>query len=357
MNTLANEFTQHCPVPISDYANILMAHGSGGKLTHQLIDTIFLPQLSNPYLNQRHDGAVLDLMSFSQHTRMAMTTDSYVIKPLFFPGGDIGSLGVYGTVNDLAMCGARPLFMSLALILEEGLAMETLQRVICSIKKASEETSVQCVTGDTKVVDKGKGDGLYLNTTGIGVVEHDLLISPLSVSKGDHIIVSGDIGRHGMAVMALREGLEFESRIVSDAASVVGVVLDLIQAGIRIHCLRDLTRGGLGNALVEIARTRHSVIHVDECAIPVTDDVKNACEVLGLDPLYVANEGRFIMILPEEDADRALQIMRRHKVAECSALIGEVLEVDADSHVSIKSIIGTSRIVDMLSAEQMPRIC
>jgi hydrogenase expression/formation protein HypE len=342
-----------CPIPISDYPQVLLAHGGGGKLTHQLIGKMFTPAFRNPFLDQAHDGSVFD----PEGAKMAFSTDSYVIHPLFFPGGDIGQLAVNGTVNDLAMCGAKPLYLSAAFIIEEGLSMETLWRVVDSMRRQAELTGVQIITGDTKVVDRGKGDGLYINTAGIGMITHQLDISPISVCEGDVILLSGDIGRHGIAIMAVREGLEFETVIESDCASVNDPVQGLISAGIPVHCLRDLTRGGLASALIEIAETSGKGIHIEEKAIPLREDVQGACEILGFDPLYVANEGRFICILPQEYANRALEILRGYSVCEESVIIGAVEKDRRAGQVTITSKIGARRIVDMMSGEQLPRIC
>ncbi len=336
-----------CPIPISDYPNVLLAHGSGGKLMHNLLDKMMLPAFSNPLLAAQHDGATFAV----GNARLAFTTDSYVVHPLFFPGGDIGTLAINGTVNDLAMCGARPLFLSAGFILEEGLPMETLWRVIQSMQQAAQAAGVQIVTGDTKVVDKGKGDSIFINTAGVGVVEHNLTIAPSSVREGDAILLNGDIGRHGMAIMAAREGLAFESEIQSDCAPLAATVLGLLDAGLDIHCLRDLTRGGLASGLVEIATSAELHIHIDENAIPVIEDVRGACEILGLDPMYVANEGRFITFVPAEQAERALAIM-----GSDAHQIGTVLDASS-SLVTIRSTIGVNRIMDMLSGEQLPRIC
>ena len=244
------DFTAACPIPISQYPLVLMAHGGGGKLMHQLIGKMFLAAFTNPLLEMQHDSTVVEWTG----KKLAFTTDSYVVRPIFFPGSDIGSMAVHGTVNDLAMSGARPLYLSSAFILEEGLPMETLWRVVCSMRDAAQSCGVQIITGDTKVVDKGKGDGVYINTAGIGVIEHSLTITPKSVQPGDAVLVSGDLGRHGMAIMAVREGLQFESQIESDSAPVHEIVLDLLKAGIEIHCLRDLTRGGLASAEPELRR-------------------------------------------------------------------------------------------------------
>jgi hydrogenase expression/formation protein HypE len=341
-----------CPIPIEQYPNVLLAHGGGGKLSQQLLEKMFLPAFGNPELEKRHDGALLELPS----RRLAFTTDSYVVQPLFFPGGDIGSLAVNGTVNDLAMCGARALWLTAGFILEEGLPMETLWRVVQSMKRTAEQAGVQIVAGDTKVVERGKGDGIFVNTAGIGVVESENPISPSCVRAGDAIILSGDIGRHGIAVMASREGLQFETTLESDCAALSGIVLDLISSGIEVHCLRDLTRGGMASALVEIAGAAQVRIEIDEAAVPVLESVRAACEILGFDPIYLANEGRFIGFVPGGEADRALRRMREHPLGESACIIGTV-QHGRSSLVTMRSSIGTSRIVDMISGEQLPRIC
>jgi hydrogenase expression/formation protein HypE len=341
-----------CPVALGDHDQVLLAHGGGGRLMHQLIETIFRPAFDNPLLAQRHDGASFPLSG----TRLAFTTDSYVVRPLFFPGGDIGALAVNGTVNDLAMCGARPLFLSAAFVLEEGLPITTLSRVAQSMRRAAGAAGVQVVCGDTKVVDRGKGDGVYINTAGIGVIEHDRLIAPTSVQPGDVILLNGDVGRHGMAVMAVREGLELESAIESDCAAVSGLVMDLLGHEIEVHCLRDLTRGGLAGALVEIAEASGFHLHLDERAVPVREDVQGACEILGFDPLYVANEGRFIAFVPEAQAEQALALMRSHPLGAQGCRIG-VVDADPAGIATLASRIGATRILDMLSGEQLPRIC
>jgi hydrogenase expression/formation protein HypE len=346
------DFNITCPVPASDGSRILLAHGGGGKLMHRLIEKVFLKNFSSPLLAARHDGAVLELGG----TKLAFTTDSYVVRPLFFPGGDIGSLAVNGTVNDLAMCGARPIALSAGFILEEGLAVETLQRVAESMRDAAAAAHVDFVTGDTKVVDRGKGDGIYVNTAGIGLVERALNIAPAQVRSGDVILLNGDIGRHGIAIMAVREGLSFETQIESDCAPLADLVGKMLAAGVEIHCMRDLTRGGLASAMVEIAENATYDISVEERAIPVREDVQGACEILGLDPLYVANEGRFIAFVPPSNADKALAVMRAHPLGAQACAIGRVDEGHARI-VRLNSRIGTTRIVDMISGEQLPRIC
>jgi len=345
-------FETSCPLPISQYPHVLMAHGGGGKLMHQLLENVFGQAFSNPILDTRHDSAQFTIPA----GRLAMTTDSYVVRPIFFPGGDIGSMAVHGTVNDLAMSGARPLYLSCGFIIEEGLPMETLWRAVCSMRDAATKCCVQIVTGDTKVVDKGQGDGLFINTTGIGLIEHEQRILPQNVRPGDAVIVSGDLGRHGMAIMAVREGLQFESAILSDSAPVHEPVLDLLESGIEIHCLRDLTRGGLASALNEIAEAAGVKIAVEEKLIPVREEVHAACEMLGLDPLQVANEGRFVAFVAATDALRALEILRRHAISANAAIVGKVM-AKSTPLVTLKSAIGASRILDMPSGEQLPRIC
>jgi hydrogenase expression/formation protein HypE len=345
-------FALSCPVPISDYPHVLLAHGGGGKLMHQLIERMLVPSFHNSLLDVRHDGAVFDIAS----SRLAFTTDSYVVQPLFFPGGNIGDLAVNGTVNDLAMCGARPLYLSVGFILEEGLPMETLWRVVQSMRRAADAAHVQLVTGDTKVVDRGKGDGMFINTAGVGVVEAGCTIGPASVQPGDVLLLNGDIGRHGIAIMAVREGLAFETRIESDTAPLADLVLDLLGGGVDIHCMRDLTRGGLASALVEIAEAADLHIHIDEQIIPVREDVRGACEILGFDPLYIANEGRFGCFVPADQAEQALAIMRAHPRGTGATAIGHVAS-ERSGLVTMTSTIGASRIVDMLSGEQLPRIC
>ena len=328
-----------------------MAHGGGGKWMHQLLEEIFLPAFgSNP--EEPHDSTVLEKL----HGRPAFTTDSYVVRPIIFPGGDIGSMAVHGTVNDLAMSGARPLYLSAGFILEEGLPIETLRQIVQSMREAALRCGVRIVTGDTKVVEKIHGDGMFINTSGIGVVEHPLVISPRSVRPGDAVLVSGDLGRHGMAIMSVREGLNFETTIESDSAPVWDMVSKLIAAGVEIHCLRDLTRGGLSSALNEIASAAQARIVLQESSIPVRDDVRAACEILGLDPLYVACEGRFVAFVAPENAPLALEIMRSHSSGIDAAQIGEVGE-NLRPMVVLKNTLGAKRILDMPSGEQLPRIC
>ncbi len=341
-----------CPIPLQDYPRVLLAHGGGGRLMRQLIEKMFLAAFDNPTLKLMNDAAVLKMDSSS----LAMTTDSYVVQPLFFPGGDIGSLAVFGTVNDLAMCGAEPLYLSAGFILEEGLPMETLWRVVQSMRTAAQRTGVQIVAGDTKVIDTGTGDGLYINTTGVGTVKSGINIGPAQVRQGDVVLVNGDIGRHGIAIMAVREGLEFETTLESDCAPLAEVVKELVDSGVELHCLRDLTRGGLAAGLIEIAHSAGVHIHISEKYISVQEDVRGACEILGLDPLYVANEGRFVVILPEKDSDKAKAIIEKHFPAFPARIIGKV-EKEAQPVVTLENFLGSRRVLDLPSGEQLPRIC
>jgi len=329
-----------------------MAHGGGGKLMHQLIGKMFLPAFRNSLSESQHDASVFEVGG----QRLAFTTDSFVVRPLFFPGGDLGSLAVHGTVNDLAMSGARPLYLSAAFIIEEGLPMETLWKIVSSMQQAAAKAGVQIITGDTKVVDKGKGDGVFINTAGVGLVEHPLQILPRSVRPGDVILVNGDVGRHGMAIMAVREGLEFESMIESDSAPIANLVLQLLENNVEVHCLRDLTRGGLTSVLNEIAEAANMVLQVEEKLIPVREDVHAACEILGLDPFQVACEGRFAAFIPEREADRALKILNSNQSDATACRIGNVT-TQPGSRVLLKSTIGAQRILDMATGEQLPRIC
>ena len=341
-----------CPIPLSDYPEVTMAHGGGGRLMNDLIDRVILKAFSNPILNTRHDGAVLAI----EGEKLAFATDSHVITPLFFPGGDIGILSVYGTVNDLAMCGARPKWLSAGFIIEEGFSMETLWRVVVSMAEASRKTGISIVTGDTKVVDRGKGDGIYINTAGIGIIPPGIKIAPSRVRKGDAVVLSGDIGRHGIAIMAIREGIQLESGIRSDLAPLDSMVADLLDADLDVHCMRDLTRGGLASGLNEIASMTDCSIRIEENLIPVHDEVMGACEILGFDPLYVANEGKFVVILPRENSERAVEILRQHESGHQAEIIGHV-EKSTYADVLMTSSIGSERIVDMMSGEQLPRIC
>jgi hydrogenase expression/formation protein HypE len=339
-----------CPVPPIDDEVVTLAHGGGGRAMVRLLDTVIRPAFDDPALELRHDGTTVDVAG-----PIAFTTDSYVVRPLEFPGGDIGALAVNGTVNDLAMCGAVPLYLSVGLILEEGLPIAMLARVLRSMRDAAKAAGVRVVTGDTKVVDRGKGDGIFVNTAGIGRVVAPRPVRPDRVRTDDVVIVTGDVGRHGIAVLAAREGLAFEPAIDSDCAPVAAAALALFAAGVDVHCLRDLTRGGLAAALVEIAETAAVGIEIEESAVPVRADVAAACELLGLDALHVANEGRFVAFVAAADAARALDALRRHAVAAGAAVIGRVQGSAAD--VVCRGPLGTARVIDLPSGELLPRIC
>ncbi len=339
-----------CPLPFSRYERILTAHGGGGSLSQQLVQELLLPHFDNPLLRPLHDGAVFELSG-----KAAFSTDSYVVRPIFFPGGDIGELAVNGTVNDLAMCGARPLYLSLGLILEEGLPMADLEKIVVSIRRAAETAGVTIVTGDTKVVERGKGDGVYINTAGIGVVPEGRHVSPLCCRKGDRILISGGIARHGVAVISAREGLEFESPILSDTAPLNGLVEAMFAASADIRVLRDPTRGGVASALNELAQSCGMGMIVDQEAIPIDEAVRAACEILGFDPLHVANEGVLIAVVAPQAADAVLAAMRRNERGADAAVIGEVTDKNR-GRVLLRTPFGT-RILDMLSGEQLPRIC
>lgn len=339
-----------CPVPASDSELVMLAHGGGGTRMHALLASLVVPGLGDPSLAEGGDAALLEL----EGARLAFTTDSYVVKPLFFPGGDIGTLAVSGTVNDLAMVGARPLFLSCALIAEEGLPMEVLARVLASMRRTAEVAGVRIVTGDTKVVDRGKGDALFVNTAGIGVRTHDRVILPRSVREGDVILLSGDLGRHGIAVMAAREDLGFDLPIESDVACLHRATEALLAHP--VHCFRDLTRGGLASALVEIGTVAGLAMAIDEARIPVSEPVSAACEILGLEPIHVANEGRFVAFVPEADAEAALATLRGVPGQEHAVAIGRVTSGPA-GRVTLRSRIGTERLVVLPSGEQLPRIC
>jgi hydrogenase expression/formation protein HypE len=348
---LDDEYAQSCPAPAPAGDVVQLAHGGGGRMTERLLDTVFRPAFDDPLLARRHDGARLQLPG-----PLAFTTDSYVVKPLVFPGGDIGKLAVNGTVNDLAMCGARPSFMSAGFILEEGLSIALLKEIVASMREAVRAAGLRMVTGDLKVVDRGKADGLFINTSGIGTIVAPSPIEPRSVAIDDVVILSGDVGRHGIAVLAAREGIGFESAIASDCAALTGSVLALLEAGIAVHCLRDLTRGGLAGGLVEIAETAGLAIEISEQAVPVSEDVGSACELLGFDPFHIANEGRFVAFVPATQAGSAIEVLRRHPVSAGAIVIGTVAS-GPSGQVACKSAIGGTRIIDMLSGEQLPRIC
>jgi len=347
----ADDLSLSCPVPMR-HDTIQLAHGGGGRAMRELLERVMLPAFHNATLDARHDCALLELGG----ARLAFTTDTYVVKPRFFPGGDIGKLAVFGTVNDLAMGGATPHCLSLGLILEEGYPIAELQRVVDSIRSAADHCGVSIVTGDTKVVDRGKGDGIFINTAGIGLVPAGLDLGPHQVREGDAVIVSGDLGRHGMAVMSQRENLSFQTPIESDCAPLHGLVAALLAGGLELHCLRDPTRGGLASVLNEIATDGGVSVRVEEGAIPVDDSVAAACEMLGLDPLYVACEGRMVVFLPQTQAEKALDILRSTPGGEGAACIGGVAAEDSGL-VVLRTSMGTQRVLDLLSGEQLPRIC
>jgi hydrogenase expression/formation protein HypE len=341
-----------CPIPISEYPTVLMAHGGGGKLTQQIIRRMYLSQFTSDLLSPLHDGAIFEAAG----TRLAFSTDSYVISPIFFPGGTIGELAVNGTVNDLAMCGARPLHLSAAFIIEEGLPMDDLWRIVMSMQEAAKRAGVSIVTGDTKVVDRGKGDRIFINTSGIGIVAPGVNISPRRAAAGDTIILSGRIAEHGIAIISVREGLEFQTALASDTAPLNGLVEAMLNVCPDIHVLRDPTRGGVASVLNEIADEARIGVNIVEERIPLGEEVRGACEMLGFDPLYVANEGKLIAFVPPGDADRVLAAMLAHPSGKNAAVIGTVVA----SHpgvVVMKTRIGGTRVVDMLSGEQLPRIC
>ena len=341
-----------CPLPLTDYKEIVLAHGSGGRLSHQLIQKIVLPQFRNQFLDPLHDGAIFGL----GETRVAFTADSYVVSPIFFPGGDIGALSIHGTINDLAMCGARPLYLSASFILEEGLPMEHFWRIVQSMRTAADAAGVNLVTGDTKVVDRGKADKIFINTSGVGVVPPGVKIDPARAQVGDKIIISGHVAVHGIAIMSVREGLEFETEIASDTAALNTLVDAMLATKNDIHVLRDPTRGGLTSALTEIAQSARVGMLLNEALIPISEEVKGACEILGLDPLYVANEGKLLAIVAARDVDPVLSAMKSHVLGQQAAVIGEVTP-DHPGLVMMKTRIGGTRVVDMLSGEQLPRIC
>jgi hydrogenase expression/formation protein HypE len=330
---------------------ILLAHGSGGKLSHELVERSFVKPLANPLLAKLDDSAVFDFSG-----RLAFTTDSYVVSPIFFPGGDIGKLAVCGTVNDLAMSGARPLYLSLSFIIEEGLPQSDLNQIVNSIQKAAREARVEVITGDTKVVHKGSADKLFVNTAGVGIISEGVDISGDKARPGDRVILSGTIGDHGIAVLSQREGLSFSTKLESDCAPLGDLVAEMLNASSNIHCLRDPTRGGLATSLNELAKQSKVSIRIEEEKIPVREEVMAACEMLGLDPLYVANEGKLVAIVPAEDTDKVLAAMRENNYGKRAAIIGEV-RAENPGRVVMKTCLGASRIVDMLVGDLLPRIC
>ncbi len=341
-----------CPLPILQQEQIVLGHGSGGKLSAQLLERVFLPAFSNPLLDKLDDQALLQING----SRLAFTTDAFVVTPIFFPGGDIGRLAINGTVNDLAMSGARPLYLAAAFILEEGLSTADLSRIVRSMSEAAKNAGVQLVAGDTKVVNKGKGDQIFISTTGIGLIEKPVTISADQARPGDKIILSGYIGDHGMAILSQRENLEFEGVIESDCAALHGLVAEMLDVSLDLHCLRDPTRGGVATVLNEIAARSKVGMLVRETELPVRDTVRGACEILGLDPLYVANEGKVVAIVPPEFADAIVERMQQNELGRDARVIGEVV-ADPPGMVLMKTEIGGTRVLDTLFGEQLPRIC
>lgn len=341
-----------CSLPVPGSNRILLGHGSGGKLSAELLGKVFLPALGNPVLDRLEDQAIVSI----RESRLALTTDSFVVKPMFFRGGNIGSLAVHGTINDLVMGGAVPLWLTAAFILEEGLPIETLQRVVDSMRDAAADAAVQIIAGDTKVVEKGSADGMFINTTGIGLVRDGIVLSASQARPGDCVMVSGTIGDHGIAILAEREGLQFETEIHSDSAALHTLVAELLQATLEVRCLRDPTRGGLSSTLNEIASASQVGIELDETAIPVQEEVRGACEMLGLDPMYVANEGKLVAIVAPGAAEKALEALRSHPLGKDARIIGRVI-TEHPQMVVMRTPFGTTRIVDMLAGDQLPRIC
>jgi hydrogenase expression/formation protein HypE len=358
-DNLQLEMLGTCPVPKINYDRILLGHGSGGGLSADLIRRVFVPGFGGETLARLEDQATVEIKGNHNGAigaRLAFTTDSFVVKPIFFPGGDIGKLAVHGTVNDLAVGGATPLFLSAAFILEEGLPLEDLKRIVASMRDACDEAGVQLVTGDTKVVDRGKGDQIFIATSGIGTVPQNVSLSIRNAQPGDVIIVSGTIGDHGIAIMSVREGIEFETVLESDSAPLTGLAQAMLRVCPEIRCMRDPTRGGVSSAMNELADASRVGVVLDEASIPLRAEVKGACEMLGLDPLYVANEGKLIAVVPEKDTDRVFSAMREHPLGRNAAVIGRVVD-DHPGMVVMRSLVGGERVVTMLAGEQLPRIC
>lgn len=342
-----------CPLPLADYPTIVMGHGGGGKLGNELVEHLFLPAFRNPALENLGDGAVLDLSA----GKIAMSTDSFVVQPLFFPGGNIGALAVNGTVNDLSVSGAIPRYLSASFILEEGFPLGQLAAIVNAMAEAARTAGVQIVTGDTKVVERGHGDGVYINTTGVGQLREGICVNPRNAKAGDAILVSGTIGDHGMAIMSVREGLEFESQIVSDCAALSGMIADVLGGcGQQVHAMRDPTRGGLASTLNEIATASNTGMLLDEPAIPVRPDVRSACELLGLDPVYVANEGKCVFFVAPDAAGAAMAALRAHPLGKEAAIIGRVTAEHPRMLVA-KTGMGSTRVIPLQIGEQLPRIC
>ena len=346
-----------CPLPLRDYPKIVLGHGGGGKLSNELIENLFLPAFSNETLDKLGDAATIDLQEIVKNgSRLAYSTDSFVVNPLFFPGGNIGDLAINGTVNDVAMSGAKPLFLSAGFIIEEGFEMEKLGAIVDTMSRAAKLANVRVVAGDTKVVERGKGDGVYINTSGIGIIPEGVFIAPNLAQAGDVVIVSGEIGLHGIAIMSVREGLEFDAPIFSDCAPLHNLVAEMLEVTKEIHVLRDATRGGAASVLNEIAKSSNVGIVLQENKLPVSRIVRSACEMLGLDPLYVANEGKLVAILPCEHADEMLEKIRQNEFGAKAEIIGEVVS-EHRGMVVAKTGIGGTRVVDLQLGEQLPRIC
>lgn len=342
-----------CPSPVIEDTLITLSHGSGGRWASKLIEEVFLKAFCSLQKNERHDGALIH----TPEGPLVFTTDSYVVQPIFFPGGDIGSLSITGTVNDLVMCGARPAFISCGFIIEEGVLQSDLKKIVASMQRCAIENNLQIVTGDTKVIERHEGKNIFINTSGIGIPMTKQKIRPSSITPGDAIILTGDIGRHGMAVMAQREGLRFSLPLLSDCASLLPAIEALLSAGTTIHCMRDLTRGGLATALVELAQDSGMNFLIDEEKIPISDGVSASCEILGLDPLYVANEGRCIAFIPQNDVQQALDVLSTFAICTDACVMGQVIEQSQEGSVVIENGYGTRRFLFQLSSEQLPRIC
>ena len=352
---LVRDLIGSCPAPFAGYDRVLLGHGSGGRLSSDLVTRLFLPALGNDVLNRLEDQATCAVPGLA-NAKLAVTTDSFVVRPIFFPGGDIGRLAVHGTVNDLAVGGATPLFLAAAFILEEGLSLDDLRRIVTSMKEAADSAGVTIVAGDTKVVDRGKGDQIFITTTGVGLVPAGCELSISRARPGDRVVVSGTIGDHGMAIMSVREGLEFETTLESDSAALNGLVEVMLRASNGIRTMRDPTRGGVSSALNELAAASRVGVELTETAIPLRDAVRAACEILGLDPLYVANEGKLLAVVAPEQAEDLVSAMRRHPLGREAAIVGRVVS-DHPGTVVMQSVAGGSRIVPMLAGEQLPRIC
>lgn len=334
------------------YDKILLEHGSGGLLSNELIASVFLPSFSNSWLERLEDSAVLTIGD----RKFCFTTDSYVVSPVFFPGGDIGSLAVHGTVNDLAVCGGKPLYMSTGFILEEGFPFASLTKIVQSMAQAAGRAGIKIVTGDTKVVSRGAVDGIFINTSGIGIIEYAGSLSVKSIKPGDAIIVNGTIGDHGAAIMKARENLGFEADIISDSAPLNGLIAEILKVSPDIHCMRDATRGGLGAILAEIAQNANIRINISERDIPVNENVRGICEILGLDPMFLANEGKMVVFCAAADADKVLAVMQKHEFGGNAAIIGNV-EASGQGRVVLRTSIGGERVVDLPTGELVPRIC